>query len=379
MREEDKLLEAIQAAKAAGKDAVIATVVRVVGSAYRREGTKMLVDSAGEQVCMISGGCLEAEIGEIAKEVMANGTPQTHFFDLSEEVLWGLGLGCGGAVEVYLEPSQSTPAFTAWQEAVKAQQGSVLATVMTSSIDKVPTTSRMFISESETVGDLNDERLREEVQEVAQRKLTSLAQRSEMRRFELENGEVEVFIDVSLPPPELVIFGAGHDAMPLAAQAHSLGFNVTVVDARPAFTTEERFPNVNKLVISHPSRFEERVKITPRSFIVVMNHHLERDKGSLAFALKSDAPYIGVLGPRSRFEEMVEALSEEGLEPDEAQEKTQQDRVHNPVGLDIGAETPAEIAHSIMSEILAVRNGYAGGFLRERSGRIHAFRSKVSV
>ena len=200
-----------------------------------------------------------------------------------------------------------------------------------------------------------------------------------MRRFEVtgekEVGEVEVFIDVSLPPPELIIFGAGHDAIPLAVQAHALGFNVIVVDARPAFTTEERFPNVGKLVISHPSKFAERVKITPRSFVVVMNHHLERDKGSLAFALKSDAPYVGVLGPRSRFEEMVEALVEEGLEPS----KAEQGRVHNPVGLDIGAETPAEIAHSIMSEILAVRNGYTGGFLRERSGRIHAFRSKVPV
>ena len=375
MREEDKLLEAIEAAQAAGKDAVIATVVRVVGSAYRREGTKMLVDSAGEQVCMISGGCLEAEIGEIAKEVMASGEPQTHFFDLSEEVLWGLGLGCGGAVEVYLEPSQATPAFTAWQEAVKAQRGSALATVMTSSTDNIPATARMFISEDRTVGDLNDGRLTKEVQEVARQKLTSLAQRSEMRHFELHEGEVEVFIDVSLPPPELVIFGAGHDAMPLAAQAHNLGFNVSVVDARPAFTTEERFPNVNKLVISHPSKFAERVRITPRSFVVVMNHHLERDKGSLGFALKSDAPYIGVLGPRPRFEEMVEALIEEGLEPDSAE----QDRVHNPVGLDIGAETPAEIAHSVMSEILAVRNGYTGGFLKERSGRIHAFRSPAPV
>ncbi len=375
MREEDKLLEAIGAARAAGKDAVIATVVRVVGSAYRREGTKMLVDSAGEQVCMISGGCLEAEIGEIAKEVMANGEPQTHFFDLSEEVLWGLGLGCGGAVEVYLEPIQSTPAFSAWQEAVKAQRGSVLATVMTSSVESIPATARMFISEEKTVGDLNDERLTREVQEVAWQKLTSLAQRSEMRRFNIQGEEVEVFIDVSLPPPELIVFGAGHDAIPLAAQAHSLGFNVSVVDARPAFTTEERFPNVNKLVTSHPSKFPERVKITPRSFVVVMNHHLERDKGSLGFALKSDAPYIGVLGPRSRFEEMVEALAEEGLKSTEAQ----QNRVHNPVGLDIGAETPAEIAHSVMSEILAVRNGYTGGFLRERSGRIHAFRSKVSV
>ena len=198
MREEDKLLEATQAAQTAGKDAVIATVVRVVGSAYRREGTKMLVDSAGEQVCMISGGCLEAEIGEIAKEVMASGEPQTHFFDLSEEVLWGLGLGCGGAVEVYLEPSQATPAFTAWQEAVKAQQGSVLATVMTSSVDKVPATARMFVSEDETVGDLNDKRLTKEVREVAQQKLTSLAQRSEMRRFDVDGEEVEVFIDVSL-------------------------------------------------------------------------------------------------------------------------------------------------------------------------------------
>ena len=374
MREDDKLLEAIGAAKATGKDAVIATVVRVVGSAYRREGTKMLVDSAGEQVCMISGGCLEAEIGEIAREVMANREPQTHLFDLSEEVLWGLGLGCGGKVEVYLEPIRETPAFTAWQGAVKAQSGGVLATVLESSVNNVPKTARIFVSEHETVDDLNDAHLSQQVQEVARQKLTSLAQRSELRRFGLEKGEVEIFIDVTLPPPELSIFGAGHDAIPLAAQAHALGFNVTVVDARPAFTTLERFPNA-KLVVSHPSRFAERVQITPRSFVVVMNHHLERDKGSLGFALASDAPYIGVLGPRSRFEEMIEALSDEGVELADGQ----QTRIHNPVGLDIGAETPAEIAQSIMSEILAVRNGYGGGFLKERSGRIHAFRSPASV
>ena len=201
MREEDKLLEAISAAKTAGKDAVIATVVRVVGSAYRREGTKMLVDSAGEQVCMISGGCLEAEIGEIAQEVMANREPQTHLFDLSEEVLWGLGLGCGGKVEVYLEPIQETPAFIAWQGAVKAHSGGVLATVLESSVSNIPKTARMFVSEHETVDDLSDAHLSEQVQEVARQKLTSLALRSELRRFGLQRGEVEVFIDVTLPPP----------------------------------------------------------------------------------------------------------------------------------------------------------------------------------
>lgn len=370
MREEERqLLQAIQAAKTSGRKAAIATVVRVVGSAYRREGTKMLIDADGSQVCMISGGCLEQEVGEIAKQVMETGQGVVHFFDLDEEVVWGLGLGCGGAVDVYIEPLDIGAEFQSWLETVQAQKAGALATILNikegSSFRK---SSRLFIAEDGSVsGNLGHDSLNVQIIERAKEKMSQLYPRSETRTYKANDEAIEVFLDVNVPPPELAIFGAGHDAIPMASYAHKLGFRVTVIDARHAFVTSERFPNAN-LVRTHPSGFTEKVTLTPRTYVILMNHHLERDKESLAFAVNANVPYIGVLGPRSRFERMLNALKDENRMP-LAKELS---HVHNPIGVDIGADTPDEIAVSVMSELIAIRGKYKAGFLNERAGRIHA-------
>jgi xanthine dehydrogenase accessory factor len=370
MREEERqLLQAINDAKASGKKAAIATVVRVVGSAYRREGTKMLIDADGGQVCMISGGCLEQEVGEVAKQVMESGQGVVKFFDLDEEVVWGLGLGCGGAVDVYIEPLDIGKEFKLWLEIVQAQKAGVLATILNvkegSSFRKA---SRLFVAENGTVsGNLGHEDLNEQITRRAKERMPQLYPRSETRTFKANDEAIEVFIDVNVPPPELAIFGAGHDAIPVASYANKLGFRVTVIDARHAFVTPERFPNAS-LVRTHPSGFAEKVTLSPRTYVVLMNHHLERDKESLAFALTKNVPYIGVLGPRSRFERMLNALKEENRMPSTKDLAV----VRNPIGVDIGADTPDEIAVSVMSELIALRSNYKAGFLNERAGRIHA-------
>jgi xanthine/CO dehydrogenase XdhC/CoxF family maturation factor len=179
-------------------------------------------------------------------------------------------------------------------------------------------------------------------------------------------GVMDLFFDVSAPPPELVIFGAGYDAVPLAQQAWALGYDVTVVDVRDAFLTADRFPH-GTLVSAHFSRFGEAVRLTGRSFVVVMNHHLERDRECLRFALGSDAPYIGVLGPRSRYQKLRRALDADGIAFDAAALS----RVRSPVGLAVGAETPEEIAVSILAEMLAVQRGFDGGFLTGRETSLH--------
>jgi xanthine dehydrogenase accessory factor len=370
MREEERqLLQAIADAKASGRKAAIVTVVRVVGSAYRREGTKMLIDADGGQVCMISGGCLEQEVGEIAKQVMESGNAKVHFFDLDEEVVWGLGLGCGGAVDVYIEPLDIGTEFQHWLEAVQAQKAGALATILNvrdgSSFRKA---SRLFIAEDGNVsGTMGHESLNEQVVQRAKAKMSQLYPRSETRTYKANDEALEVFLDVNVPPPELAIFGAGHDAIPLASYAHKLGFRVTVIDARHAFVTPERFPHAN-LVRTHPSGFPEKVALTPRTYVVLMNHHLERDKESLAFVLTANVPYIGVLGPRSRYERMLNALKDESRIPT----AKELEKVRNPIGVDIGADTPDEIAVSVMSELIAIRGNYKAGFLNERVGRIHA-------
>ncbi len=370
MQELMQLLSAIDDAKRAGKPAALATVVRVKGSAYRREGTKMLIDADGKQVCMISGGCLEAEVAEIAQQVIQSGKPVLQAFDLAEDVVWGLGLGCGGAVDVYIEAFDESAAYQAWLEAVKQQQSACLASIIeTEKPAGSLSVGRLFIAaDGQLTGSLGTATLDQELRELALGRMRGLYPRSFIHHVRLaDHGDVAIFLDFHVPAAELLIFGAGHDAIPLANLAHTLGLRVSIIDARPAFVTPERFPQAERLIRTHPSGFNEHVRIQARSYVMVMNHHLERDTASLAFALRSPAAYIGVLGPRQRYQDMLDALQEDGQSFSEAQLS----RVRNPVGVDIGADTPQEIAVSIMAELTALRGGYGAGFLSDRDGFIH--------
>ena len=179
-------------------------------------------------------------------------------------------------------------------------------------------------------------------------------------------GDAEVFHEITMPPPHLVMFGAGYDAVPIARLAWTLGFAVTVVDARDGFLTAERFGGAS-LVCAHFSQFAERVTLGPGSFALIMNHHVERDMESLRFSLESDAAYIGVLGPRSRYDRLLAGLAKQGYVPDPAKAA----RVRSPVGLSLGAETPEEVAISILGELLAIRRGFDGGFLSGSMGSLH--------
>jgi xanthine/CO dehydrogenase XdhC/CoxF family maturation factor len=212
------------------------------------------------------------------------------------------------------------------------------------------------------LGDLGDEALNRLVVELARKKLDTLYPQSETCIFSLPGDrQAEVFVDVNLPPSELMIFGAGHDAVPVAKFAVQLGFKTTVVDPRPAYATEERFPGA-RIILADAGLWRERVIIGRRTYVIVMNHHLERDQAAIHYALNSPAPYVGVLGPKSRRQRMLKVLEKEGITFGE----DQLIRMYNPVGLDIGAETPEEVAISILSEILAFRKGHTGGFLRGR-------------
>jgi xanthine/CO dehydrogenase XdhC/CoxF family maturation factor len=171
-----------------------------------------------------------------------------------------------------------------------------------------------------------------------------------------------------------VVFGANSDAEPLVRYAWDLGFSVTVVDVREALLDGSRFPHA-ALVASHFSRFRETVRLTDRSVVVIMNHHLERDRESLRFALESNAAYVGALGPRSRFQKLVAALEADGFQADAAAWS----RVRSPIGLAVGADTPEEIAVSILGEVLALQRGFGGGFLAGRSMSLHRARSSSAL
>jgi xanthine dehydrogenase accessory factor len=369
-QEINEILEGLREARANGEGAALASVVRVRGSAYRREGARMLIREDGSHVCMLSGGCLEPEVVMGAKFVIEDRKPSLTGYDLTEDITWGLGIGCGGSVDIYVEPVlEEDQLLHAWLGLLERAELGVLATILPAVVTGVPSDGlgRLLIREDgSTLGDLEAE-LQPKILEAAREMMRALYPRAETKRFKRADGSsVDVFLDASAPAPELVIFGAGHDAIPLSARAVDLGWIVKVVDSRGRFLHPERFPGAN-LITAEPSDLESHISLGPRSFVMVMNHHLERDRVCLRFALESATPYIGVLGPRKRFLEALYDLQKSGFEPD----ATQLEKVRNPVGLDIGAESPSEVALSIMSELIAVRRGFAGGILNGRSGRIH--------
>lgn len=252
--------------------------------------------------------------------------------------------------------------FEAWLESFKHEQESVLATILQiEQSEAITSQGRLFISRGNvSIGDLGDEEINLQVREIANRKLLETNPKSETCTFQLPCGrKINIFIDVYIPLSELIIFGAGHDAMPVASYAASLGFKTTVVDQRESYNSAERFPGINRLILS-TSNFPENIKIDHRTYIIVMNHHIERDIETLKFVLPSSSPYIGVLGPRSRSMRMLKALEAEGIFFNDYEF----DRMYSPIGLDIGAVSSEEIAISILAEVIAKKNGHRGGSLK---------------
>ncbi|WP_291429802.1 XdhC family protein [Deinococcus sp.] len=372
------LLGVLRDALGRGQQAAIATVVGVRGSAYRREGTRMLVLDDGAQVCMLSGGCLEAEVVEVALDVIRTGAPSLTHYDLSEDATWGLGIGCGGSVDVRVERVDAQePVTAAWLSALEAGRAAALivplhgegrALVLPGA--EVPGggfsgAEGAEVQVAQVLGTLGGD-LHAPAVAAALERLGSREPRAATLTLPGPDGAggTPVFIDLSSPPPQLVLYGAGHDAMPLSAQAHALGYDVHVIDPRGAYLTPGRFPGATLHALSP----EDLTAFTPspRAHLIVMNHHVDRDRVCLRHALESGAAYVGVLGPRSRALDLLATLEGEGVTFGDAL-----GRLRSPIGLRLGAEAPEEVALSILAELMAWRRGYDGSFLSGHAGRIH--------
>ena len=299
--------------------AVLATVVKTVGSSYRRAGAHMLVLANGKTIGSVSGGCLEQDVIAHAELVRASGEAKLLSYDTTpeEDVLFGVGLGCKGVIEILVEP-------------------------ISTAAEKLQVVDEIFLEGS--VGVIRHE----------------------------YRGDI-VFEQTVHAPARLVIFGAGYDAVPLAQLASQMGFVVTVVDRRPAYVTKDRFPDANQVIVAGAANLPE-FKINGRTVAVVMSHHYVSDRDYLRALLPLPLAYLGLMGPRRRAEKMLQEIREEGvMVGDELIAK-----LHNPVGLDIGAEGPEEIALAILGEINAVLAGHGGGMLREKKGPIHAPRTELA-
>lgn len=343
----------------------LATIVGVEGSAYRREGARLLIPEHGEPVGTISGGCLEGDIGIAAAEVIESGAPRLLRFDLTadDEVVWGWGLGCNGVIDVFVEPAQGAAATAAaMRRAIDGREAVAVVTVIASG-GQPPPGARMLVHPDEsTEGALGDPALDQRAREEA---LGALAERRSSRTEPVEG--VETFIEVVTPPPRVLVCGAGHDAIPLVRSAAGLGWRVEVVDDRDGFLTPSRFPDAERFVKAEPGDAAGAAGVDDLTFVVVVSHNFVRDKDYLRSFLGTPAPYIGMLGPRARLERLLAELRREGFQP----KPEDLEVVHGPAGLDLGGDGPEEVAWAIVAEIVAVHNGRRGGFLKDRTAPIH--------
>ncbi len=360
MRDFALMADALAEAEASGEPVVLASVVRTEGSTYRRVGARMLVRRDGTVVGAVSGGCLEADLAARVEALLAAGRPELVTYDARapEDLVWGLGLGCDGRVDVLLEPLAGETLARlrdvhAWGRDVTTP--SVLTTVIAAdAASGARAGDRLILTESTGPVVLGLELDAAPPELLADAWEALAMQRSSVRAY----ATIEVVHEVVAPPITLLVCGAGMDAVPLVRLAVGLGWRVTVVDHRPDHARPERFPGATVRLAAYDADEE----LGSHDAAVVMSHHYERDVARLRTLLAAGVPYVGVLGPRRRTDRMVGDLG--ASEADAA-------RLYAPVGLDIGAETPDEIALAIVAEIQAVNAGRRGGPLRERSGAIH--------
>ena len=367
MSEITDVLQAIESMSAKGERMALATIVAVRGSTYRRPGARLLVPEAGAPIGNISGGCLEGDVADMARIVMSEGTARLAGWDLTadDDAVWGLGLGCNGAIEVFIEPAdQAAEVAHALRAALEEEHPICVVTVLESEDEAVEPGSRLVVRPAgDPEGSLGLAAV--DAEAIASARELLEAERSEVRTF--AHG-VRAFVEVLEPPLRLLLCGAGHDAIPLVRAAHGIGWSPIVVDDRPGFLTEDRFPEAAGFVhVEAPEQVAKTAAIDRRTHVVVMTHNFLRDKEYLRSLLDSEAGYIGMLGPSARTHRLLMELADEGVEITDADRK----RIHGPAGLDLGAEGPEEIAQAIVAEIVAAKHDRSGGFLKERPGPIH--------
>ncbi len=373
MNEVRALVEAFDGANTTGERCALATVVSVEGSSYRRPGARMLVCEGGASTGTISAGCLEPDVIVHAKRVIRTGEAVLVEYDTAsttDEMAWGLGLGCNGIVYVLVEPLAPGSLYVEALRrscGVRADDAPVtVATVyqhMLPAAARIETGARLVINKD---GSVSREKLSSNVAAMLEGEVRAMSRggiTSGPRVYDVEGGIVKVFVETLLPPVPLVIFGAGHDALPVVELARGLGWQTEVVDpqARPA--SRARFAIADTVTLARPEEVAARVRVTPRTLTLLMSHNYSHDLALLRFLLASPALYIGVMGPRKRTERMLGELA--------ANEEANLSRLYSPAGLDIGANAPAEIALSIVAEMRAALDGRRGQMLRERRGSIH--------
>ncbi len=325
-----------------GEQIALATVIWAAGSSPRPLGSRMAVTRSGLMAGSVSGGCVEGTVFERAQAVLAGEPPKRLRYGVADEAAWEVGLACGGTIEVYVEPLADV--HRRLLAALEAEEIVALATRLDD--DGV---GRHLLA-------WPDGRMEGDRSLASELVALFPGPAAELRRL----AEMDVFLEVFVPPPTLVVVGAVHIAVPLVSLAQTLGFRVQVVDARRAFATRDRFPTADELTVAWPLDALATEKLGPQHHVVILSHDPKFDLPALQIALRSRAAYVGLIGSRATQAQRQAALRELGFGEAELA------RIHGPVGLDLGGREPVEIALAILAEIVAVRYGRGGGKMSAR-------------
>jgi xanthine/CO dehydrogenase XdhC/CoxF family maturation factor len=369
------LLDQILKAYDPRRPAVLGTVVDLLGSGYRRPGARILIFDDGGHVGAISGGCLEKDVARNARAWVEDG-PMTVLFDTRSnrfEPLGKYGTGCEGVVHLFLQPMPSQPSpsqqgldpLAQLAELRAAGKDAVLVTAYACTDDDAPLGCVAVVDgTSQQWADALPHALRPALLQAAEQTLQD--QRTAGLELEHEGATWRFLVEYARPPLELVVVGTGADAAALVQVARPLGWRIRVVGTDPLKLDRPGFAGADTVCLTSAAQAAQ-VEVGRHSYVVQMTHHFEQDARMLPHWLASPAPYVGLLGPKSRTARLMTQLHEDGALPD----ADQIDKLATPVGLDLGGEDPYEVAVSIVSQIVARKNGRDGGPLSKRNAPIH--------
>jgi xanthine dehydrogenase accessory factor len=355
-----EILDALDQWLEHGEEIALATLVDTHGPSPRPAGARLVLTRSGLMQGSVSGGCVENDVIERGQAVLASGRPILQRYGIDDEQSVAVGLSCGGEIDVLIQPFREDAAWSRVRAAITAGEPVALCFALE---PEALLGRRMAVDTSGIAAGGIDDALDAEIARAAAplltdggRSLLRVPWRGEARR---------IFIEGQVPRARLFIVGATHTAIPLCRMAKLLGFHVSVVDPRTPFATEERFPDADAIRREWPDAVLDAARLDARSYVLTLTHDIKFDIPTLARALRSDARYVGALGSRRTHERRLARLREEGFGEAELA------RIHTPIGLDIGARSPEEIALAILAEIVAVRNQRDGRPLVARSGPIH--------
>jgi xanthine/CO dehydrogenase XdhC/CoxF family maturation factor len=315
---------------------VLATVIHVDGSAYRREGACMLFREDGTQIGLLSAGCLEADVAARVQDLRRKGVSETIVFDMQAEddLSWGQGAGCNGAVHVLLEPVDERLQQHLKTLKLYLDQG-IEVTILKKLNDIGAVSDYLFLAGRHTFGEWSGH-----VPEEVEHYMNERTKKSGM--FFVSGLSAYIYVHTIWPKSRVIVFGAGMDAIPLVKLAAQSGFSTVVSDWRPALCSRANFPEADELIVAFPEEAFQRIRFTPRDFILILTHQFQRDQQVLRYLLTKAVRYIGVLGSNLRTQRL---LGGSAIPP----------IVKSPVGLSIGADGPEEIAVSIVAELISLQ------------------------